>query len=342
MQESTLKSVRESLVERRSTLSQWIGEASADDKALALGPLEAPAVDSHIASLDESIARADAHTLGLCTVCHDYVDSARLEVDYTASVCLEHLSQEEADGLERELELAKTVQRSFLPQAEPRIPGLDVAAFSRPAQFVGGDYFDFVPFASGDHGLAIGDVAGHGVSASLHMASLQALFHAIVPARHSPSEVIHQIHRLFIHNSHYPTFVTLFLAAYSPSTRSLTYCNAGHNPPLVVRAVRAGEPRVEWLKPTAAAIGLVEAAEFDERSLTLAPGDVLVMYTDGVVEAANEAADLFGTKRLVEAVVSQFNASPREIVRALTASLESFSGGKPLADDATLVVGRVS
>jgi sigma-B regulation protein RsbU (phosphoserine phosphatase) len=342
MQESTLKTVREALVERRSTLRQWIEGASAEEKALALGPLEEPAVDSHIAALEDSIAMADARTLGLCTVCHDYVDSARLEVDYTASVCLEHLSQEEAGALERELELAQTVQRSFLPQAEPRIPGLDVAAFTRPAQFVGGDYFDFVQFASGDHGLAVGDVAGHGVSASLHMASLQALFHAIVPARHSPSEVIRQIHRLFIHNSHYPTFVTLFLAAYSPSTRNLSYCNAGHNPPLVVRAGRAVEPPIEWLNPTAAAIGLVEAAEFDERSLTLAPGDVLVMYTDGVVEAANEAAELFGTRRLVEAVMSRFEASPREMVRALTTSLESFTGGKPLADDATLVVGRVS
>ncbi|HET7010924.1 MAG TPA: SpoIIE family protein phosphatase [Anaerolineales bacterium] len=342
MKDSTYKDVRDSLLERRSALSDWMTEAPPEEKAIVLGPAEEPAVAAHLASLDESIAKSEAGTLGLCTVCHDYVDSSRLEVDYTASVCLDHLSPEEAIGLERELSLAQTVQRSFMPQVEPRIPGLEVAAFTRPAQFLGGDYFDFVNFASGAYGLVVGDVAGHGVSASLHMASLQALLHAIVPTLDSPREAVSQIHRLFVHNSHYPTFVTFFLAAYVASTRNLRYCNAGHNPPLLVRGEGNRRPRIEWLVPTGAAIGLVEKGEFGEGNLILTPGDVLVLYTDGVVEAADPRGDLFGIDRLEELVVSVSTSSPREVVRAVTHGLEAFVGGEALSDDTTLVVAHVT
>jgi sigma-B regulation protein RsbU (phosphoserine phosphatase) len=340
MQESTLKDVRESLEQRRSTLSQWLKEAEVEEKSLGLGPEQEPAVAMHLSKLDEAIASADAGTLGLCTVCHDYVDSSRLEVDYTASVCLDHLSPEEASGLERELELAQTVQRSFLPQAEPSIPGLEVAAFTRPAQFVGGDYFDFIRFATGDYGLAVGDVAGHGVSASLHMAGLQALFRAIVPTMASPAEVVSQVHRLFVHNSHYPTFVTFFLAAYAAASREFRYCNAGHNPPLLIRRGAPGGGHVERLGPTGAAIGLVETGAFGERSLSLAAGDLLVLYTDGVVEASDAEGHQFGTEGLLEAVASTAGPTPKDVIRSVTQGLERFAGGRPLPDDTTLVVCR--
>ena len=342
MKESALKSVRESLVERRSALRHWLTETPADDRAIALGPSGEPAVVSHLSALDESIAEAEAGRLGLCTVCHDHIDTARLEVDYTASVCLDHLSPKEASHLEREIELARTVQRSFLPHAEPVIPGMEVAAFSRPAQFLGGDYFDFISFASGAHGLVVGDVAGHGVSASLHMAGLQALFRAIAPARESPTEVVEQIHKLFVYNSHYTTFVTMFLAAYSASTRTLRYCNAGHNPPLVLHAGSGPEARLEWLSPTGAAIGLVEAGSFQERSLALQPGDILVMYTDGIVEAANDGEEMYGPQRLADAVLSRQASAAPDIVRAINQSLETFGDGEPRADDTTLVVCRVT
>jgi sigma-B regulation protein RsbU (phosphoserine phosphatase) len=131
------------------------------------------------------------------------------------------------------------VQKTLLPQEVPNIPGIEIAAFSRPAQIVGGDYFDFIDFSNGFHGLAIADVAGHGVSASLHMASIQALLQTLVPDNKSPAEVMRQVHKLFIHNIRYETFVTFFIGAFDSSTKTLTFCNAGHPPPLILRKTRA-------------------------------------------------------------------------------------------------------
>ena len=140
--------------------------------------------------IDHAIAQADDRTLGLCVVCHDYVEPELLEMDYTTCVCLDHLSAHAKRQLEDELELSQAVQRALLPQEIPAIPGLEVAAFSRPAQIVGGDYFDFVHFADGTHGLAIADVAGHGVAAGLLMASIQTALHTLVPLCDSPAEVM--------------------------------------------------------------------------------------------------------------------------------------------------------
>jgi sigma-B regulation protein RsbU (phosphoserine phosphatase) len=233
------------------------------------------------------------------------------------------------------------VQKALLPSRAPDIPGLEVAAFSRPAQIIGGDYFDFIPFASGEYGLVLGDVAGHGVSASLHMASLQGLSRAIVSTSRSPADVLAQIHRQFIHNIRYTTFVTLFLAAYDAGTKSLAYANAGHNPPLVLSAESAPQA-VRWLHPTGAAIGLVENGVYEERRLTLTGGDIVVLYTDGVVEASGASNEPYGADRLVEVVTSLRKGSAQDIVRGVTRHLEDFVAGRPLADDATLVVARVT
>jgi len=134
---------------------------------------------------------------------------------------------------------AMTIQKALLPQEIPNIPGLDVAAFSRPAEFLGGDYFDFIDFSADTHGLVIADVAGHGVSASLQMAGLQALARAIIPTSHSPAEVVTHIHNLFRHNIRFTTFVTVFIGAFNPTSSSFTYCNAGHNPPLLLHSIHS-------------------------------------------------------------------------------------------------------
>jgi sigma-B regulation protein RsbU (phosphoserine phosphatase) len=340
MQPAILEQVRASILERREAISQWLTGTPPTAKAVALGPLNEAAVQEHLDHLESCCAQAEASQLGLCTICHDYVDSSRLVVDYTANVCLDHLSKEEAAGLERELEMAQVVQQALLPGETPEVPGLQLAAFTRPAQIIGGDYFDFVSYQDGQYGWVVGDVAGHGVSASLHMAGLQALCRAVIPTSPGPAEAAERIHRLFVHNSRYPTFVSLFLGAYAPSGRTLTYCNAGHNPPLVLRAGNGGDPVAEWLQPTGAAIGLVEEAAFREERLTLGRGDLLVMYTDGVVEATSRTGSAFEAHGLLEAATRARGGAAGDVLRALTRALEAFSDGRELADDATLVVAR--
>jgi sigma-B regulation protein RsbU (phosphoserine phosphatase) len=342
MEAPILERIRGGLLEKQNGLTEWLRLTSSQAKDVMLGPSTEQAVHAHIGAIENSIARAESGTLGRCKVCHDYVEPDLLEMDYTACVCIEHLSEEEVHHLESELELAQSVQKSLLPDKVPETPGLDIAAFSRPAQIVGGDYFDFVRFEDGTQGLAIADVAGHGVSASLHMASIQALLRSTVPASRSPAEVVAQMHRLFIHNIRFTTFVTFFLGAFDPTTKTFTYCNAGHNPPLVLRNHRSGGLSRIWLNPTGPALGLVEEPEFGERTLNLQDGDLFTMYTDGITEAMNRHDETFGSERLAVLLERISSSTPKEVVRGIREGLEGFTEDRPLADDTTVVVGRIS
>jgi len=337
-----LERLRRGLLRKRDSLAEWFTATPLIKKEVLLGPSKEQSVQNRLDVIDETIAKVDSKTLGKCKVCHGEVDSELLEVDYTACVCIEHLSGEERRHLEAELELAQSVQKMLLPQEIPDIPGLEVAAFSRPAQIVGGDYFDFIDFSNGLHGLAIADVAGHGVSASLHMAGIQALLRALVPQNASPAEVMRQLHKLFIHNIRFETFVTFFLGAFDPATRMFTFCNAGHQPPLVLHKTNGSKESAEMLLPTGAAIGLVEEAEFKENAVELQAEDLLVLYTDGVTEAVDLQNRQFGRERLVDLSRRINNTPAKEVVQKIRQSLEEFSEGKPLADDTTIVICKVS
>jgi len=338
MDVTTFQHFREYLLKKRKFLTDWLSTTPVEKMSTRLGPADEQQFNAHLSLLDEAIEKTSTQTLGLCTVCHDYIGTELLEMDYTCCVCLDHLSPEEARQLETELELAQTVQRSLLPQQPPQIPGLEMAAFSRPAQIVGGDYFDFLNFNDGSHGLAIADVAGHGVSASLQMASLQTALHTLVPSSDSPAAVVQRINHLYRHNINFSSFVTLFLGMLDINTRTLTYCNAGHNPPLVFHPDRHPTGGTTWLQPTGPAIGLVEGSDFQARTIPLLPGDILLLYTDGVTEATNQQREQFGAQRLAAFVQDEWQQPARELARALRASLEAFSVGQPLADDTTLVV----
>jgi sigma-B regulation protein RsbU (phosphoserine phosphatase) len=337
-----LERIRTGLLEKRAGLAEWLLTTPSRRKAILLGPSAEQAVHAHLNTIDSCIAKAEARTLGRCEVCHEYVETDLLEVDYTACVCLTCFSEEELRHLENELELAQMVQRALLPQEVPSIPGLEIAAFSRPAQIIGGDYFDFIDASDGIHCLAIADVAGHGVSASLHMASIQTMLRAIVSLNHSPADVMQQMHRLFIHNARFTTFVTCFVGAFDSTKKALTYCNAGHNPPIVLQSRTSGKGSMVWLEPTGAALGLVEEAVFQQKTLDLHEDDLLVMYTDGVTEAVDTDYEEFGSERLAATIERFRQSTPKEVVRGIRESVERFVGGKPLADDTTVVVCRVT
>jgi sigma-B regulation protein RsbU (phosphoserine phosphatase) len=150
-----------------------------------------------------------------------------------------------------------------------------------------------------------------------------------------------QVHKLFIHNIRFETFVTFFIGAFDSSTKTLTFSNAGHLPPLVLRNNKSKKESVEMLRPTGAAIGLIEEAEFGENTIALQNGDLLVLYTDGVTEALNLQNQEFGRERLT-VLSRQVNTLPvKEIVQEIRQVLEEFSEGQPLADDTTLVVCKI-
>jgi sigma-B regulation protein RsbU (phosphoserine phosphatase) len=141
---------------------------------------------------------------------------------------------------------------------------------------------------------------------------------------------------------HFVTFVTLFVGIFDSTTRTFIYCNAGHNPPIVLQQNGVGKASIVWLDPTGAAIGLVEESEYAQRTLSLHEGDLLVMYTDGVTEAADPQGEMFGGERLAGVVERMYQSPPREVVSGIREDLEGHTDGRPLADDATVIVCRIT
>jgi sigma-B regulation protein RsbU (phosphoserine phosphatase) len=334
--------IRGHLIEQRRNLAGWLQSTPAPERMMRLNAASDHAVSARLELLDVAIQKAEDQTLGMCEVCHDTVNARLLLMDYTSCVCLEHYTPEERRRLERELELSQVVQRALLPQVLPEIPGVQVAAFSRPAEIVGGDYFDFFRFRDGTYGLAIADVAGHGVSAGMIMASVQTALHTLVPLSETPLEVVQQLNRFFSRNVHVTMFITLFLARLDPASLILSYCNAGHNPPLVLHAPSNGADAATWLRPTGPAIGLVDDYLVTEQSTDLQLGDLMLFYTDGVIEATNPMDEEFGESRLVQLVQEQAHLAAPELVEALRHELNHFTAGKPLEDDTTVVACKVT
>jgi sigma-B regulation protein RsbU (phosphoserine phosphatase) len=337
-----LEQIQDSLQEKRSSLANWLNTATSPKKRTLLGPMNEKAVRTHLDVLDATLEKASSKAWGVCSVCHGAIEAGLLEMDYTASVCLEDLSAEERRQLELELELAQTVQQSLLPQQVPDTPVLEIAAFSRPAQIVGGDYFDFFHFQDGADGLAIADVAGHGISASLHMAGLQALLRTLIPTSASPADVVGHVERLLVHNVRFSTFVTLFLGSFDSATHTFTFCNAGHNPPLVFHNGSGQEETIRWLWPTGAAIGIVEEPSFREDKTRLEPGDILLLYTDGVTEAMNKKGDEFGRDGLAEVVRREASSPAKVLIQRIRQALAEFTDRQSLADDTTIVACKVA
>jgi phosphoserine phosphatase RsbU/P len=242
------------------------------------------------------------------------------------------------ERLNRELEIAREVQRRFFPQKQPAVAGLDYAGLCRPAQSVGGDYYDFRTLTGGRLGVTIGDVAGKGAPAALLMASLQASLRtqAIAGGTADLARVLENVNTLSREIATASRFSTLFYARYDPSTRRLAYVNAGHNPPMLIRA---GKSRM--LETGGLAIGLSRNAKYFERELALEPGDVLVAYTDGVTEAMNADRDDFGETRLEQTVNACVDRPASVILNQIVVAVDAFAGGAPQHDDITLVVLKV-
>ncbi len=338
METGTFNVFSQALKRRKDALLSWIGAASPEEKATRLGPAPLTAVGDHLGVLDAAIARADEGELGRCTVCNEFVEQHWIETDYTNSVCLEHLSGKERSNLEAELELSQKVQKALLPHSVPELPGWEVAAFSRPASIVGGDYFDFARFGNGHHALIIADVMGKGMPASMLMASLQASLRILTPESNSPSDVLTRINAIFCHNINLTKFVTLVVAELDPASGTLRYANAGHNPPFILRADPDAVP--EPLMPTGAAIGLMESATFETKTVRLAVGDAIVMYTDGITEAGAHQERMFGEERLRDFLVINRHTPAQTLIKDLLAAVHTHTLHAPPADDTTVIVVR--
>jgi sigma-B regulation protein RsbU (phosphoserine phosphatase) len=235
--------------------------------------------------------------------------------------------------MDEELKTASSIQQGLLPPAPTGVPGYTFAGASRPCRTVSGDYYDFVVRPDGKVYFAIADVSGKGVTAGLMMAGLQASFRIFCKSNPRPAELVSQLNIALKENLPQSKFVTLFLGRLDTNTGVIEYANAGHTPPLWIRG-----DSVQELEETDLVLGVVTRADYFNRTLQLAPGDALVLFTDGVTEAENHDGDDLGSQRLVGRLGKLHGTSASAITTVIEGEVLSHIGDATVADDVTLVV----
>lgn len=241
-------------------------------------------------------------------------------------------------GWNEELQNAHVIQQHLFGRRSPWIAQADCSAVCRQANAVGGDFYDFLRLPDGQFGIAIGDVAGKGLGAALLGANLQATLRAETRrVLRELADVVADVNDEFHTACFEEGYATLFYATFDPATRILNYVNAGHNPPLV----RHADGSMEWLETGGAPVGMFGSTPYQEASLVLEPGDVLVAYTDGIVEAQSIAGEDWGVGRLKQIVEESGGETAAQINARIWKAVDRFVGRAEQRDDMTLLVVRV-
>lgn len=262
------------------------------------------------------------------------------EVPVIVPEYIKELAQQER--LKRELELAREVQLSFLPARTPDVLGLDIASVCLAAYEVGGDYYDFFRMDDKRLGVVVGDVSGKGMQAAFYMTLMKGILQSLNTRLTRPSAILAGANEVFRLNAPRGTFMSIVLGILDLETRTWTCARAGHNPMLLHRA---GAEQPEEVKPRGAAIGLASDPTFslniEETTIQLEPGDLLLIYTDGITEAMNGHRELFDERRLDESVARARGRSASDVLAAVIKDVEQFTGDAPRHDDMTMVAIRV-
>ena len=257
-----------------------------------------------------------------------------------AAIRIEHARLNEIEEAERamakDMQQAALIQNGLLPSKAPIVSGMDIAGKTTPCRTVGGDYFDYLMFPDGRVGMLVGDVAGKGMPAALLMSSLQARVHVLFEEADDLARKIARLNKAICSNCPDNRFITFFMTVADPATGELVYTNAGHNPPLMVRAAGG----VETLRGGGVILGILPMAPYQESRISMGCGDILVLFSDGVTEAANSQDEDFGDERLGALVASLRDRPAIEIVEAIERAVSDFTQGAPPADDITVVVAR--
>jgi len=245
----------------------------------------------------------------------------------------------EKGRMERELQVARELQASLLPRTTPQVPGWEFAAAWQPARQTSGDYYDFFAAREGEVGLVIGDVSGKGMPAALFMALTRSIVRASLAGPARLVERIERANRLICADSTAGMFVTLFCAEIRLATGEVTYVNAGHNPPLLL-SIGVKDDRLEELHPTGMALGILEDAPFQQQTVQMAPGDLMLLYTDGVPDATQASGERFEMPRLRRLLREEGSGTAQDVLSNLASTVASFTGECEQFDDMAMVVTR--
>ena len=245
-----------------------------------------------------------------------------------------HAEVLETRRLEEELSIGHRIQKTFLPERDPKVPNFDIAGAYYSSGLVGGDYYDYVRITEGHLGIVVADVSGKGIPAALIMAAFRASLIAEVRNNYAIRTVVAKVNRLLWESIEIDRFVTAIYGVLDIQGRRFTYVNAGHNPGLLYRAAT---DTFETLDSTGPLLGTLEGATFKERQVEIRPGDILTLYTDGITESMSATHELFGEERLMDVVRSRRAGPAAEIVRAIRETVSAYAGGEP-DDDLTIVL----
>jgi sigma-B regulation protein RsbU (phosphoserine phosphatase) len=255
------------------------------------------------------------------------------------AVVNDHLYKESAERsrIEQELDVARSIQASLIPEGAPDIQGCSVASSWVAARQVSGDFYDFLHLPNGSWGIAIADVADKGVPAALFMALSRTILRTVAFSRYRPGEVLERTNELIYGDTTSDLFVTVFYAIWNPDEQMLYYANGGHNPPVLMRA----NGRISLLNSEGIALGVLEKVKIGEKKVKLNSGDTVIFYTDGVTEAMTEDYDEFGMDRLYAVSKNMRRQQAAEMVTAITQAIHEHAGDTSQFDDVTLVVMKI-
>jgi phosphoserine phosphatase RsbU/P len=322
--------IREQLERRRTELTATIsvtGEAEQNSSAAELVKL--------LHEVDSALQRMEAGTYGMCDLCHDTIEKERLIADPLTRFCLDHLSGEEQRALERDLELASRIQRGLLPEADLRFGDWLVHYQYKPAGIVSGDYCDVIT-SSRDEGTLVfllGDVSGKGVAAAMLMSHLHAMFRSLSGAGLDLDKLLEVANSLFCESTLAGQYATLICGRVVRGSGDIEYASAGHAPALLVTRTE-----VKQIGSTGMPLGMFRGGRFGVQRVRLEPGDTLLLFTDGILEANAPGGEEYGLERISVAAHKRRGLGPSALASACLEDVERHSGRIRQADDQTVMI----
>lgn len=323
-----IKTLRDAIAIVRSIGFGESGECSPTiplDKLPQTIDLPLSALENLVDGVDREV-REMSHLIGIDCKNNNFHDAFEESKRLVARLGLEGFDEAMAlEDLHEQLSLAREIQQRLLPESTPEIPGFNLAALNTPSFHVSGDYYDFFKIKGGRTGLAIADVSGKGMPASLLASNLQASLRALGMVNQDPGELLKLVNEALYESTDAEKFATLFLAVFQPGFAGFHFASAGHPPALLLRA----DGHAEWLPPAGTPVGLFAPVDYPVRTVEMHPGDLLVAYTDGVTEAANYKGDEFGPARLEKAVRNHRENSPASLIDQIIAQVREHAEIRP-------------
>jgi sigma-B regulation protein RsbU (phosphoserine phosphatase) len=315
-------SLRNQLTERRQKL-----------EAVIAGSREHAQLTQLLGEVDSALSRIDAGTYGICELCHDPIEKEGLAFNPLLRFCLDHLSPGEQRALEQDLELASRMQRELLPRQNFTHGGWEIYYHYEPKGPVSGDYCDVVaqPESGGGLFFAVGDVSGKGVAASMLMSHLRAIFRMLISGGLPLDQQIERANRVFCESTGSTNFATMIWGK-AGLNGEVEICNAGHCAPLLVR-----RGQVTSIAPSGLPLGMFCGGTYATERLKMGQGESLVIFTDGLSEAANGTDVEYGTERLLRLVEKGSEHPPEILVRSCLEDLAAFQAGAPKRDDLSVM-----